>query len=67
MSALTSHIMEVVEPENYLYNTLLQRCNDIPKFECICLQLLIIPYRFWTSRYLLSSQRNERRTSQFTY
>jgi len=30
MSALTSHIIEVIEPEAHLYNTLYQRCRDIP-------------------------------------
>lgn len=32
--ALTSHIMEVIEPEALLYHSMYQRCTDIPKFEC---------------------------------
>ena len=44
--SLTSHIMEVVEPDTHLYNTLLQRCIDIPKYECN-LTLNFLNYNFF--------------------
>ena len=34
MTALVSHIMEVMEPEHSLYYTMEQRCIDIPKYSC---------------------------------
>lgn len=34
MATLTSNIMEIIEPENQLYNSMLNRCTEIPKYEC---------------------------------